>query len=281
MVGVLLLMSRDTSSTINPIAVGLFVCNVLVGSSSFVFHANPRIGTYPHTLDVFTSWYLYLYLALLTPSALLYRHIHVRRKLFMFFVFTLHFVSTTTIVFLNEIIHANQTIYYVLCGSIVYVCVGLMRLRFHHGRVMPHPRCTASVVVRAAADVALLLGLQAAYVVLQGELWHIAVSTERRNIEHGYWHVGNGLIATVVALYALQDMNTEEIGRAQWSEVVVKGTFVSFHILLLSLTDVDMPFETYCGVVVGAQVLLCAVSTVSLAMHVCRQRTHVTPTPFV
>lgn len=283
-VGVLLFMAYMYRCAGHPIIFGLLVCTTLSSASSFAFHSSPTSGTHRHTLDIFMGWYLYLYLSVLAPFALLHSRLattEARRKAFTFVTLTLHFAASTAIVSLYDSIYRSAEVFYVSCGAVVYVCVAGLRVRHHliltgeeGKRGEPKTLVVVAAVARAGAEVALLLGLQATYVVLQGELWHASMSEERKNVEHGYWHIGNGFVVCIVALYVMQDADDarrqpKDIGHrvSPWSEWAVLACFVAFHILLVSLSFVMMPHEVYCGLIATLQTVLLLVSAWSLWTH--------------
>lgn len=199
----------------------LVIALVLAGSASFAHHSN-RSARPQHTLDIFGGWLLYV-----TLTAHLARTVYPSYRVVVDVALA---VGILLLCVYYDAVYGNQMTLYLTLGGVSY-WVAFVRILYVRRRL-----CMIRwPVLSSVLDVASLLVLQAASAVLQGEVWVDSKSHARYNVEHGFWHGGNALCATVLALL---------VSRREMCIIGRKGRFVQCVVVLyflslmcLSLTD--------------------------------------------
>ena len=274
---VLFALSIRYESTIHPILFGMTLALSALGSASFAFHTDGTIYTPRHTLDIALAWVAYAYIASVSAYTMLVGFFPQSTATALLAAAAAMYAICTLVIFVwYDVIYANQLNFFVCAGTVVYLTTFISRVRAL--------RCNYSITLStllAVWDCATLLVMQALYVMLGGVVWRQAISIERYNYEHGYWHTGNGLIFCVLGLYMLQSLHAPCVERFLREDLITQIALWTFQALLFAMGYADVTMTVYCWTVGSATfALLCVTGEclrrvlVSMKQSTCRQCTN-------
>ena len=255
----------------HPMVYATTLVSTMLAAGSFAHHLDRRLAP-AHTLDIAMGWVLYVHLAFLAVFAL------VRRVLLTFGIVWPHLLLAFTLAESGAIlalfssydhVRRNQVWLLVGCGALTHCCTLAHRLIFDAG----------ARPTRAVLDFAALLVLQAVAATVQGELWYQSLSPRRYDIEHGYWHLINGTIVTVVVFQTVHLLRRPEAlpddlphTAPEKGEAAYRSGLVVFALVLLAVTLENPTATEWTASIVTTQVALLCASLATCAMSSRRSR---------
>lgn len=264
---------------IHPIVAGIFVTSSLLCTSSFAFHLDPKLNTPQHTLDIFFGWVVYIHMACaaafsvastLFSSFVSLRLDHAAKpddrrvsgshgknytsRVFVVGFFLVLWTVLATVVYNYHAIYRNQINLFLACGSIIYTTCFLSRSRRY---VVNGYKWFWSAV-----DTVPLISIQAFLTVLQGELWINATSSAVNNIFHGYWHLGNAYIISVLTLFVVEELLEIDLTPCDARTNSKRALFWSFHVFLVVVSTTSGNNALVYGLVSSVQLVVAVIVTV-------------------
>lgn len=228
----------------NPFLFATTYASALAGAGSFAHHIDRQSGDPAHVLDIAMAWVMYWHLAVVAAYALAYRVIGWPRL-----IVAAALVEAVGLVILFACyseIKPYQIMLLVMCGLVAHGCTLAHRLR------------SGAALLEAILDLAAIVWLQACATVLQGQVAVDARSAERYNIEHGYWHILNGVIVGVVVLQTCQLADGGADAAREPAGAASRGALVVFTGLLVGLTLANASEQLQYELVVPLQLALLA-----------------------
>lgn len=216
---------------VHPVVVETMYVSVLLGASSMAFHAHPTLGSPGHTMDIVAAWLLYIQLAFASAYAVCRRFCHHRRLLLWWSAAK---ACVILVVIANySSVKPRQVELLVGCGAVTHACMLANQVLAPRGAGVSKWRALA----HALLDTTCLGAVQLAAAFLNGGIWGVRPTPEQYNIEHGFWHLLNGQIVSVVMLHLMQSLDERNLRRRGGAECIVQAATTTSALWLVSLSQ--------------------------------------------
>lgn len=255
----LLYLSYRYDTAIHPVVFSIVPIVSLLGASSFAFHDENVLNVPKHTLDIFFGWMLYVYLACVSLFTVLRQLMPTRVRQISIGVVLLLNIAIIPVVQFYDSVYANQMALFFVCGAFTYVCTLVHR---YVARRRSDQVRDVVAAAHALWDVGTLVALQAVTTTFQGQFWHDSQSPDHYAIEHGYWHLGNGMVVLVIVLYNTQSSPLADVPRLSVYDSIVQVALWLFLFALLGLCLGVEDMAVYLPIAITAQIVMFLVSLV-------------------
>lgn len=252
-VGILLcspIVAQLYLADIHPMIYEGMLVMVLIGASSWAFHSHPVIGSPRHTLDIAMGWVLYLYLASITMYAAMIKYIRARRLLL--FVNVARAAAIVFMFYNYDSVKPHQLYIFVSCGFVAHVSMFITHITYNDNHTSRWQHATVNAMA--------LVFMQFTAATVQGEFWYRSLSPMRYNIEHGYWHLLNAFIVSIIVMHTMQVIEKGRVPTMNDNEYVSRISVILFAVVLLVVTYGESGDTVNYAIIVMSNVILLVVS---------------------